>query len=166
MTIQSNKIENVCSDDVALSFYVIFVFLRIFIFFYGFSLFLLSFPHQYVFPLFVQFSLLGRMRDKVSVEICLMTDRACALLFTKITKPAKILFTKNIKKPAKILFTKITKPAKILFTEIIKKPAKISFTKMPAKNGLLSLIMTVSQWVSNVFRFWRQLSHLTSLRVC
>ena len=89
---------------------------------YPFSLFLLSFPHQYVFPLFVQFSLLGRMRDKVSVQICLMTDRACALLFTKITKPAKILFTKNVKKPAKILFTKN-----------IKKPAKI---------GLFSLIMT------------------------
>ena len=85
-------------------FFYIFMSFRVFLcIFYGFSLFLLSFPHQYVFPLFVQFSLLGRMRDKVSVEICLMTDRARALLFTKITKPAKILFTKNIKKPAKIM---------------------------------------------------------------
>ena len=90
---------SLCLLFLFVSFMSFCVFLCIF---YGFSPFLLSFPHQYVFPLFVQFSLLGRMRDKVSVEICLMTDRARALLFTKITKPAKILFTKVIKKPAKI----------------------------------------------------------------
>ena len=46
------------------------VFFHLFMYFSGSTLFMLSFPHQYVFPFFVQFSLLARMRDKVSVEIC------------------------------------------------------------------------------------------------
>ena len=69
--------------------------------FYGFSLFMLSFPHQYIFPLFVQFSLLGRMRDKVSVEICLMTDRARSIIHPNYHQASKNIIHPNCQNPAK-----------------------------------------------------------------
>ena len=75
-----------------LYFYTNYIFYYIFFGFLacGSSLFMLRFPRQYVSSLFVQFSLLGRMRHKVSVEICLLTDRFRSIIHQNYM-PTKII---------------------------------------------------------------------------